>query len=58
MSEYTQEDLARDEMAEEVLQDEAKQLEALNKKNQKQQAQPLTKINLELDYLDQLVMTS
>ena len=31
-----------DEMAEEVLQDEAKQLEALNKKNQKQQAQPLT----------------
>ena len=31
-----------DEMAEEVLQDEAKQLETLNKKNQKQQAQPLT----------------
>ena len=31
-----------DEMAEEVIQDEAKELEALNKKNQKQQAQPLT----------------
>ena len=31
-----------DEMAEEVLQDEAKQLETLNKKNQKQQAMPLT----------------
>ena len=31
-----------DEMAEEALQNETKQLEALNKKNQKQQAQPLT----------------
>ena len=31
-----------DEMTEELLQDEAKQLETLNKKNQKQQAQPLT----------------
>ena len=31
-----------DEMAEELLQDEAKQLEILNKKNQKQQAMPLT----------------
>ena len=31
-----------DEMAEELLQDEAKQLEILNNKNKKQQAQPLT----------------